>query len=227
METNEKKGRKPTPPDATEVNAEPKTGPLGRTRSEEQRRRLIITGLATPGLMTLPSRRVWASKCTKSKLLSGNLSPGKKKPDCGLLGCKTGDWKNPDMHVIGGENWTGTSFNNALDPGGMVFSNSYTLLNALEKDMKPGEWNGTKNLYHEEGKLNDCAKEAAAAYLNSVYISWPPPNDVFNFTLSATEISTLWGNAVTASLGNDKTSLEVIKKQLKDANEKDTSCPFR
>ncbi len=227
METNEKKGRKPTPPDATEVNAEPKTGPLGRTRSEEQRRRLIITGLATPGLMTLPSRRVWASKCTKSKLLSGNLSPTGKKPDCPPMGCSTQDWK--DMRAFDGGNWTGWSFNEKIHPSGyQVFPDDFTLLDALEKRAEPGE-----NVphpppkLHDKGKLKDIAKEAAAAWLNWYYIAWPRPNNIYNFQLSEEEVRTKWAQAVEASIAKLGSLLDEIKNQLKAANEDGTICPFR
>ena len=98
------------------------------------RRKLAGVGLGVSAIFTLASRPVWASQCTLSGMMSGNLSAPKGEI---CTGCTPGYWKQ-DHHL---DAWKSTGFK-TTDPFNKVFGvthyvNSkgtpYTLLEVLRK----------------------------------------------------------------------------------------------
>lgn len=201
MQNSEGTGRNPAPPEASgDSEKTSEVGPLGRTRSEDQRRRLIVAGLSTPALMTLPSRRVWAVKCSKSKLMSGNLSAKKKTGDltydCEPMGCGRSFWASNDGALFDGGVWMGESFSTWFP--GDCFTNPSC---GSVVDASDGDWDSLLTpaaqvafgaadpLPPYSDKYKDdaakafikAARELAACWLNDQYIRWPVPNDRFNF----------------------------------------------
>ncbi len=67
------------------------------------RRKLAGSALGVAAVFTLPSRPVWASQCTISGMMSGNLS-APQGPAC--EGCTPGYWK-VDVHL---DSWGPTGF---------------------------------------------------------------------------------------------------------------------
>jgi len=222
MQNSEGTGRDPGPPEVSgDSEKTPEVGPLGRTRSEDQRRRLIVAGLSTPALMTLPSRRVWATKCSKSKLMSGNLSAKKKAGgltyDCEPMGCGRSFWTSNDGAAFDGGAWMDLKFSDYF-PSDMPLFVIDTLGSVV--DASDGDWDTlltvlAKNAFGtaEEAEIPvtdggvdykpdaakafiKAARELAACVLNDLYIRWPVPNDQFNFEKNtgfpAGGLETLW-----------------------------------
>lgn len=79
----------------SEVHQEPtsKDSSTGMNLRGKDRRRFIKRAIiAAPFILTVTSRPVWASNCTMSGQLSGNLSDGDEL--CRGEGCSPGYWKN-------------------------------------------------------------------------------------------------------------------------------------
>ena len=202
-------GRKAAETEAGPTQAGAGEGPTGRTRREEQRRRLIIAGASTPALMTLPSRRVWAAKCTKSKLLSGNLSAKKAGDGCGPLGCKATSWD--DGNPVGAVDWTGLLFDESLT-GDLFFTKSVDMLMAVRGVSEDSINNyderfgtGSKDVLSE---LKGAAKEFAAAWLNANFIQEPYIPDIYRFELSTSQVAVKWWFSMTSTTTDYKLTAE-------------------
>lgn len=80
------------PPERSEQaqeNAAPESGPVAPT-ADASRRRLIATLGGGAVILTLAGKPVWASQCTVSGMMSGNLSAPQGTP---CQGCTPGYWK--------------------------------------------------------------------------------------------------------------------------------------
>ena len=240
----------PPPPDKANGNpaeggVTPHEGPTGLTYREQQRRRIVIAGLTTPALMTLPSRRAWSAACSKSKLkkLSGNLSAKKKvEANCDNIACKHTFWKDPSkwpMTPVMGAPGPGDSFESIFPaPFGYpsMYEDSPSIVQVLDGKgkIRKEDNQGNKTAYDPvESKLKKLNKAAAAALLNAYYLNnmnfiigfWYPgtnmvinPSDVMNDYYSYLEPSLSSG---------DDSSIKAGKDLFEGWNDQPGGCPLK
>jgi hypothetical protein len=144
-------------------------------RVDESRRRFTRGGLAGSGvLLTLVSHPVLgANQCTRSAILSGNLSQGQSPVQCG---CSPGYWgQHPEV-------WGGLTDNLYLPQmvfntvfGRNVFKNNATLGEVAQQSKKldlasiPPACQNQTDYY---GKVRNAAFHAVAALLNAATFAW-------------------------------------------------------
>ncbi len=167
--------------------------------SNPSRRRLAGAALGAGAVFTLSSRPVWASQCSISGMISGNLS----KPKVACEGCTPGYWKQ-DQHL---DSWAATGFK-TTDTFNSVFGvtqyvrrngKPYTLLEVMR------ELNG-----NADPIATNLGFHAVAALLNAAHPG-------VNFGYTAGELITLFQK-------NYLTKPAALKDSLAMLNER--GCPL-
>lgn len=128
--------------------------------SNPARRRLAGAALGAGAVFTLSSRPVWASQCSISGMISGNLS----KPKVTCEGCTPGYWKQ-DQHL---DSWAATGFR-TTDTFNAVFGvtqyvrrngKPYTLLEVMRELKGNADPIGTNLGFHAVAALLNAAHPA-------------------------------------------------------------------
>lgn len=182
---------------------------------DSSRRKLAGAALGAGAVFTLSSRPVWASNCTISGMMSGNLSKPQEKCD----GCTPGYWKQC-QHL---DSWVATGFK-PWDSFNTVFGvthykdskgKPYTLLDvmggvsgSLSRDKTcpalPGDY---KNRPMDKDPLSpNLGFHAVAALLNAAH-----PN--VNFGYTAGEIIDLFRSNYLTKPGALKDSLAMLNER--------------
>jgi hypothetical protein len=163
---------------------------------DTSRRKLAGTALGVAAVFTLASRPVWASQCTISGMMSGNLS-APKGPAC--EGCTPGYWK-VDVHL---DSWPATGFK-TTDKFNTVFGvtqyvktngTPYTLLEVMRLLNGSGDPISTNLGFH-----------AVAALLNAAHPS-------VNFGYTSGEIIALFKSNYLSNGAALKDSLAMLNER--------------
>lgn len=163
--------------------------------SNPSRRRLAGAALGAGAVFTLSSRPVWASQCSISGMISGNLS----KPKVVCEGCTPGYWKQ-DQHL---DSWAATgfstkdTFNSVFKVTQYVRSNGkpYTLLEVMR------ELNG-----NADPIATNLGFHAVAALLNAAHPS-------VNFGYTAGELIALFQKNYLSNPAGLKDSLAMLNER--------------